>query len=573
MAWEALPVAIRAGLIARGEAALEASCPPLPASAYMDFKRNGNRTRFEAAYLARRRTLNAAVMAECADYQGRFLDTVINGVFALCEETGWQLPAHNTLVRDTPTTILPDIDTPVLDLFACETGAQLALIDHLLGPELDAVSPLIRARIRREINTRVIEPYLSRHFWWMGNGDEPMCNWTAWCTQNILLTVLSGDYDVELKRQVIFKAAGSLDAFLKDYGDDGACEEGAQYYRHAGLCLFTATDILTTVTDGAFFKLFSNPKIRNIADYILNIHIRDQTYFNFADCSPFAGRSGVREFLFGRAVGSMALADFAAHDWAASDMDRDLPDEINLYYRLQAAFEAQAIASAVPANLPKRADIHYPSIGLFILRDPVFDLAVKAGDNGDSHGHADSGSVILYKHGKPLLIDIGVESYTAKTFSAARHEIWTIRSAYHNLPIFNGVEQGYGAAFGARAVAFAFADDESRVSMDLAPAYPDQAGLRSARRTVRLIKGQEVSIEDVRDPLGDSILHLIVAVEPVVAGSIIQLPGFARLTLTGAGTPTVETLTITDERLRTAWPDRLYRIAVPFSTQVGLTVV
>ncbi len=573
MAWEALPVAIRARLIARGEAVLKAGYPPLPASAYMDFKRNGNRTRFEAAYMARRRTLNAAVMAECADYQGRFLDTVINGIFALCEETGWQLPAHNTLVRDTPTTILPDIDTPVLDLFACETGAQLALIDHLLGPELDAVSPLIRARLRREINTRVIEPYLSRHFWWMGNGDEPMCNWTAWCTQNILLTVMSGDYDVELRRQFIFKAAGSLDAFLKDYGDDGACEEGAQYYRHAGLCLFTATDILTTVTDGAFSKLFSNPKISNIADYILNIHIRDQTYFNFADCSPFAGRSGVREFLFGRAVGSTALADFAAHDWAASDMDCDLPDEINLYYRLQAAFEAQAIASAAPANLPKRADIHYPSIGLFILRDPVFDLAVKAGDNGDSHGHADSGSVILYKHGKPLLIDIGVESYTAKTFSAARHEIWTIRSAYHNLPVFNGVEQGYGAAFGARAVSFAFADDESRVSMELAPAYPEQAGVRSARRTVRLIKGQEVSIEDVRDPAGPAVFHLIVAMEPVVAGSIIQLPGLARLTLTGAGTPSVETLTITDERLRTAWPDRLYRIAVPFSTQVGLTVV
>ncbi|MFR2781088.1 MAG: heparinase II/III family protein [Clostridium sp.] len=76
----------------------------------------------------------------------------------------------------------------------------------------------------------------------------------------------------------------------------------------------------------------------------------------------------------------------------------------------------------------------YPSTGLFIARDSRFCLAVKAGDNDDSHNHNDTGSFTIYKDGKPLFADIGVETYQAKTFSPQRYEIWTMQSAYHNLP-------------------------------------------------------------------------------------------------------------------------------------------
>jgi len=569
-AWEAIPEPIRAEIVRRAESLGEFVYPPLPASRFMDFKRNGDRSRFEAPYMARRRALNAAVMAECVEHRGRFLDVIVDGIFAVCEESGWQLPAHNTLIRDTPTTILPDVDAPVLDLFACETGAQLTMVEHLLGAELDAVSPLIRARIREETKNRIIVPYLSRHFWWMGNGDEPMCNWTAWCTQNVLLTVMVGDRSVDLRRRVAVKAAESLDAFLKDYDEDGCCEEGAQYYRHAGLCLFNAAMILNAVSRGAFADTLKAPKTRAIAEYILNVHVRDETYFNFADCSPLAGRAGVREYLFARAVGSDMLADFAASDWAASN-DRDLPDEINLFYRVQAAMTAGDIASHVARAGATRRDARYPGVGLFMLRDGSFDLAIKAGDNGDSHGHADAGSVILYTDGKPVLIDVGVESYTAKTFSSARPGIWTIRSGFHNLPVHDGVEQGYGAAFGARNVTFDLGEDEAWVSMDLAGAYPD-AKLVSARRMVRLIRGRRVEIEDVRAPAGSSILHLMVAVEPVVVEGGVVLPGVARISIEGDHHPAIETIPITDPRLRVAWPDRLFRIAVPFTERVKVTV-
>ena len=82
-----------------------------------------------------------------------------------------------------------------------------------------------------------------------------------------------------------------MDYFLKDYGNDGCCEEGAQYYRHAGLCLYGAMTVLNTVTDGHFDTLFRWDKVKNIASYILNVHVNDKYYFNFADCSPIAGRA------------------------------------------------------------------------------------------------------------------------------------------------------------------------------------------------------------------------------------------------------------------------------------------
>lgn len=44
-------------------------------------------------------------------------------------------------------------------------------------------------------------------------------------------------------------------------------------------------------------------------------------------------------------------------------------------------------------------DVYYPSVGLFLVHSATMDLAVKAGDNADSHNHNDTGSVTLYKMG------------------------------------------------------------------------------------------------------------------------------------------------------------------------------
>ena len=124
-------------------------------------------------------------------------------------------------------------------------------------------------------------------------------------------------------------------------------------------------------------------------------------------------------------------------------------------------------------------DIYYPSCGLFIARDDRFVVAAKAGDNGDGHNHNDVGSVTVYKDGRPLLIDVGVETYTAKTFSPERYDIWTMQSAFHNLPTFDGVQQCAGAAFAARDVAVDLGEQVAAIGMDIAGAYPPEARRRA----------------------------------------------------------------------------------------------
>lgn len=581
-AWENLSQQWRQESIRLGETFLHFSYPQLSATDYLDFIRTGNRTRFEDKYFARRQALSALVLAECTEDRQRFLDDIVNGVFAICEESGWQLPAHNTYIRDTPQLPLPDKAAPVLDLFACETGAILATACYLLRDRLDAFSPAVSKRIQHELRERIFLPYLEKQFWWMGDGRQPMNNWTIWCTQNVLLAVFLTDTDQALRKKVLWKACKSVDYFLAEYGDDGCCDEGAQYYRHAGLCLFHVTQILNAVTNHAFASLYEEPKIQNIAAYILNVHVDGKYYINFADCSPVAGRAGTREFLFAECVHNTDMMRFAAKDFMAGGRDTLLmPAENNLYYRLLNGFIAGRIKEYAAAHTGKisHPDLFYQSVGLFIARDDTFCLAVKAGDNADSHNHNDTGSFTVYKGGAPLLIDVGVESYTKKTFSPQRYEIWTMQSAYHNLPTVNGIMQMDGENYRATDISYHMGEDLSEISMDIAGAYPKEAGLRSYRRTVSLYKGSEIVVRDcfafdtaASDiPAADGskntvVLSWISYEKPILQGDSdslsLLLGDLGTLILSGVSLLAVETLPITDPRLKLAWDHDLYRILV-----------
>jgi len=284
-------------------------------------------------------------------------------------------------------------------------------------------------------------------------------------------------------------------------------------------------------------------------------------YINFADASAVLEPCGVREFLFGKSVGSEPLCALAAAD-AATDPAPDLPEEINLFYRLLALSTQAEMGSFKPKQTPRR-DIYYASCGLFIARDEHFVVAAKAGDNDDGHNHNDVGSVTLYKNGRPLLIDVGVETYTAKTFSAERYDIWTMQSGFHNLPSFGGVQQEAGAAFAADEVDVELGQAVSSISMNIAGAYPRDARVAHYRRVVRLIKGDSVEIWD--DFMGEqpAELSLMLCETPRISGDRIAIGDLAELTVSGAGPIRVENIAITDARLRVAWPERLYRVLVP----------
>ena len=580
-AWGRLPGAAR--WQAAGDAALQDAdaLPPLPLSLWLRFTQTGDRAAWEHSYFARRRTLCALAMAEAVTGSGKYLPAIADAAWAICEESAWQLPAHNSYIRDTPQLPLPNVNRPIVDLFAAETGALIATVYGLLGTALDSYAPGLATRLRGEVERRVLAPYRTAHFWWMGNGDEPMCNWTPWCTQNVLLAAAQCARADDLPVYVQ-QAAYSLDCFLKDYGDDGCCSEGAQYYRHAALTLYNALDLLCRLAPGVFDDVWSEPKIKNMAEYIVNMHISGPYYLNFSDCSPLAGARGVREYLFGQRVGSAPLMTLAAHDWAAvlqgGDPDRlhhpDDSEGINLYYHIQAVLtEPEVLAFAQSAAPAAPQDVWYASVGILVCRRAAYALGAKAGSNADSHNHNDVGSVTLYKDGAPLLIDVGVETYSKKTFSPQRYEIWTMQSSWHNLPEFdpNGAayQQQPGAEFAAREVRVT--DEKDGITMDLAPAYGAVPGLGSYRRRVQLTESG-LTQHDETDYPGTVALTLMSVEKPAVAADTVQFGTLAAAHVDGAARITTEAVPITDARLRQAWPDTLYRTRVYFTGALTVEV-
>lgn len=586
--WEALPDEWKSSLIKAGEKRIHWNFSPIPATLFMDFGRSGNRVQFETVYFEKRYVLADLVLAECIERKGRFLDDIINGIVSICEESAWQLPAHNTYIRDTPQELLPDITRPVLDLFACETGAALAVASALLGEQFDQIHPFIQSNLFDCLKRRIVIPYLEEHFWWMGQGEEPMCNWTVWCTQNILLTIFSmpKDFMPSIQKEVFDKACQSIDYFLKDYGEDGCCEEGAQYYRHAGLCLFHTLEILNNITDGFFSDFYQNSKIKHIAEYILNVHVDDIYYINYADCSPVAGFAGVREFLFGKQIGNKNMMNFAAKSFRQNP-DKLLEKEINLFYHIQNALTYSEIMAFDCSKPILYQDIFYPSVGVFIARDNDnsadsaslsqknrYCLAMKAGDNNDSHNHNDTGSFIIYKNGLPFFIDVGVETYTKKTFSPQRYELWVMQSQYHNLPTVNGVQQNAGEDYRAADIIYQFDEKECSICMDIAPAYPKEALLDSYIRNAVLIKGEKICITDqftfTENGKHQVFLSFLTYEKPVLssapdtcsAGSFwtLSIGTLGTLTLSGIVSIQIEEIPITDERLKAAWKHEIYRI-------------
>ena len=580
-AWRSLSEATRAYYLARGAHYLGFSWPSLPATRFLDFARDGNRTRYQALYSTRRNALRDLTLAECIEGEGRFLDDVVNGIWAICEETYWGVPAHVGVQR--AGIGLPDVEEPTVDLFAAETAAQLAWTLYLLGERLDTVSPLVRRRIRYEIRRRILDPCLTRDdFWWMGfhPGEHTVNNWNPWVNSNWLTSVLLVESDAERRAAAVAKIMHSLDVFLDVYAVDGGCDEGPSYWGRAGASLFDNLDLLYKVTDGAI-DVFSEPKVANMGRYIYRAHIHEDYYVNFADAPAIVRPPGSLIYRYGRAIGDPQLSGFGAWVMARSEAPRGTT-EGSLGRILPALFDVpEPLDTEAVEPLPR--DVWFEGIQVLVARDAggtpdgIF-VAAKGGHNAESHNHNDVGNFIVYTDGRPLIVDVGVETYRRKTFSPQRYEIWTMQSAYHTLlPTVDGVMQMPGGEFAARDVGYECNDELARLTLDLAGAYPPEAGLTSWLRAVTLLRRQELRVEDnyvLSRAVSTIDLGLLTPCEVEVVGQTLTFRSVdfgpsASTRLSGSGRMmipaeisrvTVEPVAITDDRLAGVWGGRLTRV-------------
>lgn len=483
--WENIDPNIQQYWIQRGEAALQQSWNILPATLFLEYVKIGNRSNYEAVVVKRRANLAALLMAEIFENKGRFTNHLLDGLWATLEETYWGFPAHINNIG------LPDVNNSIIDLFSAQTGSLICWIHYFLKEDFEQINPLINQRIEYEINQKLLQPYFSQSdAWWMGfRADRSVLNnWNPWINSNILTCALFFADDVH-RAPVVHKVLRSLDQFLMPYPDDGGCDEGPGYWGHAAGSLFDCLEHLYTATQGKI-NYYKHPLVRNMATYVYKASITPDFRINFADASPQASFSGGLIYRFGKRISDENMMNFGAYYYQNPHTSNSKSKTYDVFRFLGDVVIHMEIMSNT-ARMVLLKDVWLPNLQVMTARSYANDtkgyyLAAKGGHNNESHNHNDVGQFIFFKDGKPILVDAGVGRYSARTFSKDRYKIWTMVSAYHNLPTIGDYTQQAGKQYSARAVKYGVNVAQAKFELDIAAAYPKDAGIQSWQRNMTL---------------------------------------------------------------------------------------
>jgi heparinase II/III-like protein len=459
--------------------------PQLPASLYMEFHRNGNRRRYEVPYFERRKRLATLIIAECMSYQGKYINEIVNGIWCILEELTWCIPAH---AKHLPNDPLPDNQLESVDLFASETAMVLSEALYLLKKPLEKLSPSLCERLRQAVINRVIIPTEERtDFFWMTGAN----NWTPWCSSNVLTAAMYVLDNPDRLAVLSAKLIKAVDLFIKNYEDDGGCDEGPGYWGVAAGAMLLFLELLYSRSNGKI-NIYDEPRIQSMGQFFVKAHLSGPWFINFADALAKMNPRRAVLYQYGMRIKDKSMQDTAllsAHDWDKNNPISTLFNQNitggDLTHMLRELFWIPATAE--PDALQPPPHTWLPDLQVLVARESNVDsdgliLAAKGGHNGESHNHNDIGQFVLFLDGQPGIVDIGVEMYRKETFSSSRYDIWTIRSSGHNVPQINGIEQSCGTEHCAENVEFNETPTQTYLSMNLKDAYPADAGIRSFRR-------------------------------------------------------------------------------------------
>ncbi|HUX96480.1 MAG TPA: heparinase II/III family protein [Bacteroidales bacterium] len=570
--WERIPSNMKVAYISKAEEYLNYDWPVVKATDYLEFIRSGDRR--QQVYAEPGRALNSLVLGELIEGKGRFIDQIINAVWYYSEQTWWGWSAH--LYFQKAPGGLPDINEPTVDLGVGEIACDLSWTWYLFRDEFDKVHPLISQRLKQAIVTKAVNPYFERSdFGYMGFTGGRVNNWNPWVNYNMLNCFMILEDDPARKVAMVTKIINSLDKFLNGYPDDGGCDEGPSYWGVAGSILYESLALLKDATAGKF-DVFDNPLIIKIGTYFPRVNIHAPYFINFADADATTGGNPATVYLYGKSINDRMMQKFGAYlarlnKWGENPFSGKICDQIENLVLLPEITKAEAEEALVP-------DFWLPETEIAGGRDREgsyegFFFGAKGGFNAESHNHNDVGSCIMYFNGKPCLIDLGRETYTAKTFGPQRYEIWTMQSAYHNLPVINGVEQKEGAAFKAKNSSFSASSKSVSFSADIAGAYLPAANIKSWVRTYTLNIGKNFIISDKYElssitsaPTSSNLITSCRVSEGKPGELIFNGDGFTlRMSYDPKKiSPEVEFIEVTDSGLKRYWPEGVTRVVLRF---------
>lgn len=433
---------------------------------YRAYLRDGQRPPYEKPYFAKRQCLTQAVMQAWLGQDGAAIDRVNDLLWSICEETNWVLPAHERQKRE---------GDPYIDLFAAETGSDLAHIVHLLG---DRLPEEIRERVRGEIERRIFTPFLANweSYWW----DSGRNNWTGVCAGSVGETFLLLEDDPARQAQAVAIVQAQLERFIENaFTEEGASLEGIGYWNYGLLHYVSFAEMLRAKTGGQI-DILDNSKVKAIAAYPAAVALDRHVFASFSDSHehhdvlPFlaarlAERTGETGLL--AQVGGMeakwVFVTLRNLLWWSPQGDKEVP--------IEDVFLAQSGIVKLVGEASGR---------------PVV-LAAKAGDNAEPHNNNDVGSFVLRIGGTTYLCDPGGGFYSKDYFSSKRYENVFANSYGHSVPRVGGRLQPAGAQHNGTLEM----TGPKSFSIAMGKAY-DAPGLQGLKRDMAVREDGQVELVD-----------------------------------------------------------------------------
>lgn len=437
---------------------------PLSFSLFRRYVDDGNRSEYESKYFTRRRKLLVYGIKSWLYDNNDDLVKLCDVMWSILDEYSWSLPAH--LGNECLEVLQTDVHT--VDLFAAETAEALTEIVALLG---EKISPIIRKRIRFEVERRIFTQ-LHRKFFW----KRTTINWAAVCAGCVGMTAIFDFEDNDALADILVFVFSCMRNFLSGFSKDGVCLEGIAYWDYGFGYFMNFAELLKRRTEGKI-NLFEIPEVRKIADFYPAVFFAGGRTVSFSD-SHVNGK-----MLPG--IVSLLLNEYP-------DFVVPSKESMNFEYFSD---HCGRFASSIRHILYMRDDIDtlgknvsttyvYPDAQWFIsTATNGVSVAAKAGHNDEPHNHNDVGSFLVYKNGEQIISDIGCGEYTKQYFSSERYTIFCNSSRSHSVPVINGNYQLDGSAYTARNTVIT---DEG-LTTDISGAYNDKT-LKSLIREIKFNK-------------------------------------------------------------------------------------
>ena len=558
--------------VSHAERELNYCWPIIKATDFMEYKKSGDRVIIENVHFDRRNHLVLFAIAELKENQGRFLPQIVNGLFTVCEESFWGVSAHYIRTVEN----IPSPKHPYIDLFSAETAEHLAMIITLLRESLLRFCPEIVDRVEYELDRRIKTPYESRYdFSWMGYKGRPVNNWNPWILSNVLTVFLLTENNHRRKQKAIEKMFSEIQCYYNSIPSDGGCDEGPAYWGRAGASLFEFLYQLKCATGGAI-NFFGDEKICCIAEYMKKVHVSADIFVNVAD-AHVEGKGNLMALLFGFAkeTSQKELMNFSVAIYRERTCMTDPLDYTNRTMR-------RIIYNSVYLKEMEEYSVTYPlhssveylhDLELAVLRKGEWILSAKGGFNNESHNHNDVGSFTLYDGTTPVLVDIGISTYTRFTFGFSTRYVmipWT-RGSYHNIPIINGTEQPVGKEYRADL----FEANEHGIYISYPKAYSPDASINELTRSLKLTDSALFITDsfDFVDSEKQNLCEVLMSILPVRIENNTAIVGECYRITANIGVFKCECIPFKDDRLERDWKtETCYRIMLECSGEKSIYI-